>query len=535
MTFALATISTAKGTAQQKKATRSFAAVPNGGISSNHQVQKPGQSSSASSSPAPTSDGRLATGAMGTLSRPKSPARTPISRSRDIVQEVYDRMGVNYVRGQSTYEFDDSKGSLLVCSGTKNAPKPTSLLQRRYMLNPDTEENVESDAKSTRSSVSTGRNESRWSSSRSVSTHFPSHKHPVVAYPPSTKSVASLTYHDDGSFPNRPRPTQQLKNQSPFPANTRNNNNTSETRDDMDNRESREDIQRERDGREESPISVKSRITAIGGHARLSGANTKTPFRTSSVTQKKYATAHMKSKMSGSRDYSSGVKGRIHNNPITSLQRSLQSEIADCFLASINKQSSSTTRTIDESTSGVTGRPSDLSTKSIPAEIRPSDPNNPNCDDHSLAASSVSGEDFTTGGATFKQESSFDKVIRKDTMGSSSTLLTKEMIDQMMEEKLQTKFVEIYTSLESIIRQVEHNTNARLNDMDKKLDAWMTTTTTTTTTHRQNPEDPIKDSLKGDNLKGDNLKGDNLKGEDTSLNAKSSSIKGSTYYRPFRR
>ena len=48
-----------------------------------------------------------------------SPGRRRVSRSRDIVQEVYDRMGVNYVRGQNSVEFFDSNGSITINSETK--------------------------------------------------------------------------------------------------------------------------------------------------------------------------------------------------------------------------------------------------------------------------------------------------------------------------------------------------------------------------------------------------------------------------------
>lgn len=41
-----------------------------------------------------------------------SPRRRHVSGSRDIVQEVYDRMGVNYVRGQNSVEICDSDGPI---------------------------------------------------------------------------------------------------------------------------------------------------------------------------------------------------------------------------------------------------------------------------------------------------------------------------------------------------------------------------------------------------------------------------------------
>jgi len=45
-----------------------------------------------------------------------SPRRRRLSNSRDIVQEVYDRIGVNYVRGQNSAEIYDSNGSSLMKS-----------------------------------------------------------------------------------------------------------------------------------------------------------------------------------------------------------------------------------------------------------------------------------------------------------------------------------------------------------------------------------------------------------------------------------
>lgn len=42
----------------------------------------------------------------------RSPGRRRLPNSRDIVQEVYDRMGVNYVRGQNSVELHDDNGSV---------------------------------------------------------------------------------------------------------------------------------------------------------------------------------------------------------------------------------------------------------------------------------------------------------------------------------------------------------------------------------------------------------------------------------------
>jgi hypothetical protein len=208
----------------------------------------------------------------------------------------------------------------------------------------------------------------------------------------------------------------------------------------------------------------------------------------------------------------------------------LQSGIASSFLAAINKQSSSMSPTIGESTND---RPSYLSTKSIPAEIRPSKPHIVNGDDHSLAASSVSGEDFAAGSTFNKQEISLGQNVRmmgKDTTigctcSASSTppLLTKEMIDQMIEEKLQAKFAEVFSSLECIIREGEESSHARLSEMEKKLDDWiMTNTRCHHHHHHQIPKDETKDNP--------------TKGEEaTVVTTKSSVVRGSRYNRPFRR
>ena len=95
-----------------------------------------GTSSTTSRSQTPGRSTRLSSLA----SRPKSPGRAPGSRSRDIVQEVYDRMGVNYVRGQSCIEFDDSKSTISIHSQTKSVTKSPSRSRAnaRYLYAPPT-------------------------------------------------------------------------------------------------------------------------------------------------------------------------------------------------------------------------------------------------------------------------------------------------------------------------------------------------------------------------------------------------------------
>ena len=54
---------------------------------------------------------RTNTETSNSLRTSKSPGRRRMNGSRDLVQEVYDRMGVNYVRGQSSSGIYDSNGS----------------------------------------------------------------------------------------------------------------------------------------------------------------------------------------------------------------------------------------------------------------------------------------------------------------------------------------------------------------------------------------------------------------------------------------
>ncbi|KAL3934348.1 MAG: hypothetical protein SGARI_003427 [Bacillariaceae sp.] len=114
-------------------------------------------------------------------------------------------------------------------------------------------------------------------------------------------------------------------------------------------------------------------------------------------------------------------------------------------------------------------QPSDFSITSIPVEKSPSDTD---ADAISVAPSEISVEDFTAI-ASRKEVVVSRSAFGKSKNGSTSTssTLTKEMIDQMIEEKLQTKFAEYQITMEDQLRRVEEQANVRLNDMEKKLDA----------------------------------------------------------------
>lgn len=129
--------------------------------------------------------------------------RVPVSRSRDIVQGVYDRMGVNLIRGQDSIEFYDTNSSkLLVNSETKT--------------------------------VDQSRNRGSFYTSNA------------------THCYSSLTIGDDRSFSTAPE--RRIKRHS-FSIDKRN---------DQDGSCRGIVLEEERDG-QYSPVSVKSRISIFGG------------------------------------------------------------------------------------------------------------------------------------------------------------------------------------------------------------------------------------------------------------------------------
>jgi hypothetical protein len=163
------------------------------------------------------------------IPRPKSPARTPASRSRDIVQEVYDRMGVNFVRGRSSIELDDSKSVISIHSGTKSVTKSPSR-RRSDVFRSSTgsigghpkgsstggaegtnHKHSEVDAESCRSVSSRGFAGARWpphsSAEQSKGGAPPEKQHPVVVLPttPSSRGSFSPFHKPRNSFSNEAR------------------------------------------------------------------------------------------------------------------------------------------------------------------------------------------------------------------------------------------------------------------------------------------------------------------------------------------
>ena len=97
-----------------------------------------------------TSDASQASSLSQRNSITSSPGRRRMSSSRDLVQEVYDRMGVNYVRGQSSSGIHDGSGSfsnsdtaskvstsVASSSIVSRTSKPTLLVETRNEQNLD--------------------------------------------------------------------------------------------------------------------------------------------------------------------------------------------------------------------------------------------------------------------------------------------------------------------------------------------------------------------------------------------------------------
>ena len=442
MTFDLATISTAIA-ADPKKSSRAVVATPTGGARSFAKFQRAAATSPVSKK---TSPPRAATPGRD---RQKSPGRTG-SRSRDIVQEVYDRMGVNYKRGQSTFELDDNNSIISIHSATKSVSKSPSRNRANARYMHSNNQTNGADSRGIKCSASSGLGR-RWSSSRSM--NGSTNGHSVVVFP-SKKDTAprysntTPSDREDGSFPTAPRKQPSLELDS---------------RDDVaEDREvaeafGREDIREDTEERREgppaqiieakesgraSPLSVKSRISVWSGAKNTS----KRPSETSWLV-----------------DSNGNVVKPVNR------YKGAKSSLANSYMAAINgSKSGNPPVTKPPVTRHNKVQPSDFSITSIPVEKSPSDTD---ADANSVAPSEISVEDFTA-------IASRKDVVSRSAYGKSKSgtplCLTKEMVDQMIEEELQAKFAQFQITIEDQLRLVEEQANDRLNEMEKKLDTLTT-------------------------------------------------------------
>jgi hypothetical protein len=102
-------------------------------------------------------------------------------------------------------------------------------------------------------------------------------------------------------------------------------------------------------------------------------------------------------------------------------------------------------------------------------EIHPTaDSNEQNDDD----LSAVSGDDF--GASSSKKTLQPSSVVMyggNKTNRNINVELTKDMVDRLIEEKLQERIAQWNDAIEKKLRQVENETKSRLDDMEKKLNS----------------------------------------------------------------
>jgi hypothetical protein len=441
--------------------------------------------------------------------RSKSPARN-VSRSRDIVQEVYDRMGVNYVRGvNNTIELDDNTSVVSIQSGG-TAGKNGG---RRASITKSPGRNRSNNGNNNSGVTSVGRDgevddcDTTTIASKSLATvtttgtgggrrwHLPDKSSSNVMVTPTKTSAnvisssisKNLNRKDDGSFPSFYNSTITTTNQP--------TTNKADTRDESSYRQTRSIDQNQAGSREEegeqegrtSPVSIKSRISAFGGGK---GAGNSSKVR----SVKKW-------------------------NP--SSYRKSDSAVAASFLASVSSTSkqqgggkkhtngesngggksvlypttaTTTTTTTTTTTPNTKGR--------IPIEIHPSDYKN-DPDDQSIAASSVSGEDFAGASTKGTPRGDGASTCSKFTSGGNQSVsslsrrfggggnnnnnkasnnnnnnnksstayksATEQMIERIVDERVASKLQAMAETMAAEIQRLRDETKARVNELESKL------------------------------------------------------------------
>jgi hypothetical protein len=490
--------------------------------------------------------------------RPKSPARTPASRSRDIVQEVYDRMGVNFVRGRSSIELDDSKSVISIHSVTKNVTKSpsrrrsdmsrsstgSSVVQLRGTSTEEAEGSIRGRCRSVSSQGYAGaRRPPPGSADQSNEGNATEKKHPVVALSTSPrKRDSDDNNHSSSSFHTR---REFAWNESRDESNERRDGDGD---DDIDGRQ--------------SPVSVKSRISAFSGYGGPKSA-TNANGRNYSQSPSKNFTLRNGLDCPKSRDskFMTDPKKSLHPS-VASTHNLLHQTVTtiedrndrNAIMSTISMDEShglghtSHTRTISDSLSraerkgGIANSFLDAiassskfsdslqerrhvsSNKRIPFEIRPiqhSDVDND--DDHSIAASSVSGGDFTAGvskaetpGRKHRQSGStvasfakrYEASSRSGPKDHSSSTLSAATVSRLIEEQVEAKFAFLKGVLGAEIRRVEEQTKTRLDGLELKIDTLL----------KQAPIDGMKDQQQTQPTASRHVKG-------------TPATRGRTYYR----
>jgi hypothetical protein len=370
--------------------------------------------------------------------------RVPVSRSRDIVQEVYDRMGVNLIRGQDSTEFYDNNNS-------------------KISINSETK--------------TVDQSRDRGSFYTSNATH---------CYSP-------LTIGDDRSFSTAPE--RRIKRHS-FSVDKRN---------DQDGSCRGIVLEEERDG-QYSPVSVKSRISIFsGGKSVDSRRNSFAHFTSRGIAQEeerdgrstksrtsvfggdksvvsRNSFAHMESPSSRKTSRKSPPK-YIHAVSKDENQIDYRNDIdANMSVVSLDESQCMNGKTIGKIQTST--KPKVVNSqgvkKNVPVAILQPEQNN-DCNGISATQSSTSRADLAAVSKTeiihgenrqSKDDASGhanNRSSNKESGSNGYNGLTNEIIDKIIEEKLQVKLTALTKSFESQLSRLEADTKTKLDEMGVKL------------------------------------------------------------------
>jgi len=352
----------------------------------------------------------------------------PVSRSRDIVQEVYDKMGVNYVRGQPT-SFESLIGGnndQTQQSGTRETQgRPTT--PRSIFRNLDPTSSTDENKKTPPTPrPSRGRLTQRW---------------PIMSTEEATETKAtSVSVSDMKSLFDR--------TSTPTPLPTKNS--LIEKRDIDDARAVFTQQDEERDTRSviSSSKSVKERITMYrastgGQRVQLYGINVKKHPSKINIYDSS-ADAPQKATEGAVEVERDSLVGGMKNDS----QSVSRLSVGDAWMSAIHRS------TIPSSGNTVSGG---TVVKKIPVVEFPH--GDGEGDDDCSAASSVSGEDFLSASHKRRARSISDRV-------------NSEYIEKMVEHQIQVQISVLNRKFENEIRRIENRIDreckARMEALDKR-------------------------------------------------------------------
>lgn len=412
--------------------------------------------------------------------RPRSRSRSigsrTGSRSRDIVQDVYDRMGVNYTRGRPSIEnlLEDNKGlanqdstarPIQPCDPTRSTSRGPANYEPYTARGRDDQAHSNYDRRPR--SLSRGRLNSLWPPTNSESSY---------ANVNSNSSTADLVILPTKSTDQKARGNYVANQRRSMPQPIRQS--YPESREDESRDEGARHHEEEVDARSvdaRSTVSVKSRISIYGAPAR-GGASTRSvrhslpnqfpkrdyPKRIDIYGTEGQGARDGASTIAGSTDASdvfgkksvTGDSKRRFSSANSVSNRSRKSGVANAFLAALspNKQ---------------TGSP--RLSKNVPIVEIPADEFHGGIESASLAASSVSGEDFSPKGFHSKKSHRIPFSVH-----SRSNGLGNDKLEKLVDERVQAQVAVLEKKFESEIRRIERRVEEeyrmRIEELEKKTD-----------------------------------------------------------------